>query len=44
MLFNFEKGKCLHTVHKETGANNETEGSIVTKIVKEKLLGGNNKC
>ena len=38
MLFNFEKGKCLHTVHKYTGVNNEKEGSIVTKLVKENDL------
>ena len=39
MLFNFEKGKCLHPGHGNTGVNYEIGGTILCKTVKEKDLG-----
>ena len=42
MLFNFGKCKCLHTGSGNTGMNYEMGGTILSKTVKEKDLGGNN--
>ena len=39
MLFNFVKGKCLHTGPGNTGMNYEMGGSILSKNVEEKDLG-----
>ena len=39
MLFNFEKCKCLHAGHGNTGVNYEIEGTSLCKTVKEKDLG-----
>ena len=39
MLFNFGKCNCLHTGPGNTGMNYETEGTILSKTVKEKDLG-----
>ena len=39
MLFNFEKCKCLHAGHGNTGVNNEMGGTILCKTEKEKDLG-----
>ena len=39
MLFNFGKGKCLHTGPGHTGTNYEMGGIILSKTVKEKYLG-----
>ena len=44
MLFNFGKCKCLHTGSTNTGMNYEMGGTILSKTVKEKDLGGNNEC
>ena len=40
MLFNFGKWKCLHTGPGNTVINYEMGGTILTKTVKEKYLGG----
>ena len=39
MLFNFDKCKCLHAGHGNTGVNNEMGGTILCKNVKENDLG-----
>ena len=39
MLFNFQKCKCLHAGHGNTGVNYEMGGTILCKTVKEKDLG-----
>ena len=39
MLFNFGKGKCLHTGSGNTGMNYEMGGTILNKTVKEEDLG-----
>ena len=39
MLFNFDKCKCLHAGHVNTGVNYEIEGTILCKTVKEEDLG-----
>ena len=39
MLFNFGKGKCLHTGPGNTGMNYEMGGTILSTTVKEKDLG-----
>ena len=39
MLFNFEKCKCLHAGHGNTGVNYAIEGTSLCKTVKEKDLG-----
>ena len=39
MLFNFQKCKCLHAGHGNTGVNYEMGGTIICKTVKEKDLG-----
>ena len=39
MLFNFGKYKCLHTGPGNTGMNYDMGGSILSKSVKEKVLG-----
>ena len=39
MLFNFGKCKCLHTGSGNTGMNYEMGGTILSKTVKEKVLG-----
>ena len=39
MLFNFQKCKCLHAGHGNTGVNYEMGGNILCKTVKEKDLG-----
>ena len=39
MLFNFEKCKCLHAGHGNTGVNYALGGTILCKTVKEKDLG-----
>ena len=39
MLFNFGKCKCLHTGPGNTGMNYEMGGTILSKTVKEKVLG-----
>ena len=39
MLFHFEKCKCLHGEHGNTGVNNEMGGNILCKTVKEKDVG-----
>ena len=39
MLFNFEKCKCLHAGHGNTGVNCEMGESTLCKTVKEKDLG-----
>ena len=39
MLFNFQKCKCLHAGHGNTGVNYEIGGTIQCKTVKEKDLG-----
>ena len=39
MLFNFQKCKCLHLGHGNTGVNYEMGGTILCKTVKEKDLG-----
>ena len=39
MLFNFGKGKCLHTGPGNTGMNYEMGETILSKTVKEKDLG-----
>ena len=44
MLFNFEKCKCLHARHGNTGVNYEMGGTILHTTVNKKDLGGNNKC
>ena len=44
MLFNFWKCECLHTGPGNTGMNYEMGGTILSKPVKEKDLGGNNEC
>ena len=44
MLFNFAKCKCLHTGPGNTGMNYEMGGTILSKTVKEKDLGGLNEC
>ena len=44
MLFNFGKCKCLHTGPGNTGMNYEMGGTILSKTVKDKDLGGNNEC
>ena len=38
MLFNFQKCKCLHAGHGNTGVNYEMGGTILCKTVKEKDL------
>ena len=38
MLFDFEKCKCLHTGHGNTGVNYEMRGTILRKTVKENDL------
>ena len=38
MLFNFEKCKCLHGGHENTGVNYEMGGTILCKNVKENDL------
>ena len=38
MLFNFEKCKCLHAGHGNTGVNYEMGGTILCKTVKENKL------
>ena len=43
MLFKFGKCKCLHTGSGNTGKNCEMGGTILSKTVKEKDLGGNNE-
>ena len=43
MLFNFGKCKCLHTGPGNTGMNYEMEGTILSKTVKEKGMGGINE-
>ena len=40
MLFNFGKCKCLHTGSIHTGVNYEMGGTILSKTVKVKDLGG----
>ena len=37
--FNFQKCKCLHAGHGNTGVNYEMGGTILCKTVKEKDLG-----
>ena len=44
MLFNFGKCKCLHTGSRNTGMNYEMGGTILSKTVRGKILGGNNEC
>ena len=44
MLFNFGKYKCLHTGPGNTVMNYLVGGTILSKTVKEKYLGGDNKC
>ena len=44
MLFNFGKCKCLQTGPGNTGKNYEMGGTILSKTVKEKYLGGLNEC
>ena len=44
MLFNFGKCKCLHTGPGNTGMNYEMGGTILSKTVKKKDIGGNNEC
>ena len=39
MIFNFQKCKCLHAGHGNTGVNYEMGGTILCKTVKEKDLG-----
>ena len=39
MLLNFEKCKCLHAGHGNTGVNYEMGGTIICKTVKENDLG-----
>ena len=39
MLFNFQKCKCLHAGHGNTGVNYEMGGTITCKTVKETDLG-----
>ena len=39
MLFNFQKCKCLHAGHGNTGVNYEMGGTILCQTVKEKDLG-----
>ena len=39
MLFNFDKCKCLHVGHENTGVNYEMRGTILCKTVKENDLG-----
>ena len=39
MLFNFQKCKCLHAGHGNTGVTYEMGGTILCKTVKEKDLG-----
>ena len=39
MLFNFEKRKCLHAGHGNTGMNYEMRETILCNTVKEKDLG-----
>ena len=39
MLFNFQKCKCLHAGHGNTGVNYEMGGTMLCKTVKEKDLG-----
>ena len=38
MLFNFQKCKCIHAGHGNTGVNYEMGGTILCKTVKEKDL------
>ena len=38
MLFNFEKCKCLHAGHENSGVNYEMGGTILCKTVEEKDL------
>ena len=44
LLCNFGKCKCLHTGPGNTGINYEMGGTILSKTVTEKDLGGNNEC
>ena len=44
MLFNFGKCKCLHTGSGNTGEHYAMGGTILSKIVKENKLRGNNEC
>ena len=39
MLFNFQKFKCLHAGHGNTGVNYEMGGTILCKTIKERDLG-----
>ena len=39
MLVNFQKCKCLHAAHGNTGVNYEMGGTILCQTVKEKDLG-----
>ena len=38
-VINFQKCKCLHAGHGNTGMNYEMGGTILSKTVKEKDLG-----